>query len=246
MWNLRPSSTGWCLPVALLLGLGLFVADDATAQRRERANERKDRREAAVEEPSREVEAGEEQSLVDSLGMFVYPADDQGPEQQEVDEVECAAWADEQVGAMPASSTPAEPSTDADSGRRGDRRRGGRDGLKGAAVGAVVGEALEDDEPEFSRDDFEPGKAGNKVKDAESLEQARRDLEKAVKDDGPSGAETGAVVGALVGRRSQSKKQQSAEEKAEDTSEAAESAASDSLRTAIKVCLESRGYRVEY
>ena len=64
-------------------------------------------------------------------------------------------------------------------------------------------------------------------------------------DDGLSGAETGAIVGAVAGRRRQTKQQQSAAE-AEVTAEPAESAASDSLRSAIKVCLEPRGYRVDY
>jgi hypothetical protein len=104
---------------------------------------------------------------------------------------------------------------------------------------------LDDDEPEFSRGDFDSERAGNKVKDADSPAEVRREIEKATRDDGLSGAETGAIVGAVAGRRRQTKQQQSAAE-AEVTAEPAEPAASDSLRSAIKVCLESRGYRVDY
>jgi hypothetical protein len=245
MRNLRPTPTNSCLPVVLLLVLALFVVDDATAQRRKRVDERRNPTEATVEEPGQDVDAGKDESSVSSLKMFVYPAEEQSPEQQERDEAECATWAEEQVGEMPATSTPEEASADDDSGRRRDRQRGGRGGLKGAAVGAVVGEALDDDEPEFSRGDFDPEKAGDKVKDADSPAELRRDLEKATRDDGLSGAETGAIVGAVAGKRRQTKQQQSAAE-AEVTAEPAESAASDSLRSAIKVCLESRGYRVDY
>ena len=234
------TSTRWCLPLALLLGLGLFAADDATAQRRKRAKDRKAEPETKVEESSQG--AGEEASLVGSLGMFVYPADEQSPELQNSDEAECSVWAQEQIGDMPASSTATEPTADADSGRRADRKQGGG-ALKGAAVGAVVGEALEGDEPDLSRKELE--KVGDDVKDADSREEARHELERAARQNDRSGAETGAAVGAVTGRRRQSKQQKKAAEAADSASQAAESAESDSLRSAMKVCLESRGYRVE-
>jgi hypothetical protein len=111
-------------------------------------------------------------------------------------------------------------------------------------VGAVVGEALDDDEPELSRNNLEQGEARDSVKDADSLDEARRDLKKAARDDDPSGAEVGAVVGAVAGRRRQTKAQQGAAE-ATVTADSAESSETDSMRSAIKICLESRGYRVD-
>jgi hypothetical protein len=143
MRNLKPTSTSLCLPAVLLLSLGLFTPGDAEAQRRKRVDERRNPSQATAEEQSPKVEADEEKSLVNSLEMLVYPAKEQSPEQQQSDEVECTAWAREQMDEMPASSPATEPTGDDDSGRRRDRERGGRGGLKGAAVGAVVGEAFQ-------------------------------------------------------------------------------------------------------
>ena len=74
------------------------------------------------------------------------------------------------------------------------------------------------------------------------------DLEKARGDDDPSYAEVGAAAGAVAGRRQQNQAaaqadQQAAQAKAQ--AEATEAAAeTESLKKAIAVCLEARGYKI--
>ena len=242
MPNLPVKPAGWCLPAILLLALSLFAPDDAAAQRRKRAKERRaDPVEEAVPAPA----AAEDQPLVDALRMVVYPAADQSPEQQELDETECSAWAQKEVAGMPTDSTTAKPAAEAESEGRRDRNRSGG-ALKGAAVGAVVGEAL-DDEPEISRGDVKNSNPGKNLEDADSLDEARRDLEREVRQNNRDGAETGAAVGAVVGRRRQTKAQQSDAASAQAaTASAADVAESDSLKAAMKVCLEARDYKVDY
>jgi hypothetical protein len=242
MKDLRIPPAGWYLPTILLLALVLITPDDASAQRRKRAEKR---RADPVEEPSPEPVAAAGQSLTDTLKILVYPAADQSPEQQELDESECATWAQKEVGEMPAASAATESTADADSSKRRDRQRSGG-AVKGAAVGAVVGEAL-DDEPEISRGDLENSDPGKNLKDADSLEEAQRDLEREMRQNDRDGAETGAAIGAVAGRRRQKKAQQSEAASAEAASTTAANAAeADSLKAAMKVCLEARDYRVDY
>lgn len=242
MYARRTEQTTWYLPLLLLVILALFIPEDASAQRRKRA---KERRADPVEEATPEPAVTEDQSLVETLRIVVYPAADQSPEQQELDEAECSAWAREEVAGMATGSATAEPSEDADSKGRRDRDRSGG-ALKGAAVGAVVGEAL-DDEPEISRGDLKDSEPGKNLEDADSLEEARRDLEREVRQNNRDGAEVGAAVGAVAGRRRQKKSEQSEAASAEAASASAlEAAEADSLKAAMKVCLEARDYRVDY
>ena len=77
--------------------------------------------------------------LSSSVGLYVYPANGQAPEQQSKDDYECYHWAQEQTGHDPANPQPinvqAAPTNT------------GPDGsvLRGAARGAVVGEVVNDD-----------------------------------------------------------------------------------------------------
>ena len=60
-----------------------------------------------------------------------------------------------------------------------------------------------------------------------------------------AGAEVGAAVGAVAGRRQQTKAQKSAEEQAEQATAKAEvSAENESLKKAMTVCLEAKGYNL--
>lgn len=84
--------------------------------------------------------------LSTSLGMVVFPAKGQTPQQQSQDEGECYAWAKGQTGVdpmapPPAAAQPAEPAPEK-SGADGSRVRGA---ARGAAAGAVVGEIANDD-----------------------------------------------------------------------------------------------------
>lgn len=83
-----------------------------------------------------------------SLGMVVFPAKGQTPQQQSQDEGECYAWSKGQTGvdpmapppaaAQPATQAPAQQAAHAD----GSRLRGA---ARGAAAGAIIGEVADDD-----------------------------------------------------------------------------------------------------
>jgi Glycine zipper len=69
-----------------------------------------------------------------SLGLFVYPAKNQPPAQQQQDEAECYRWAQQQTGIdpmAPAAAAPPPQSTGPDGSA-----------IKGAAGGAAVGTAI--------------------------------------------------------------------------------------------------------
>jgi hypothetical protein len=70
-------------------------------------------------------------SLNKSLGVYVFPAKDQKPEQQGIDEQACYSWAVQQSGVDPLNMTPTAPAP-VDKGPDGSV-------LAGAAVGAVGG-----------------------------------------------------------------------------------------------------------
>ena len=76
--------------------------------------------------------------LSSSVGLYVYPANQQTPEQQGTDDYECYHWAQGQTGHDPANPQPinvqAEP---VDTGPDGSI-------VRGAARGAVVGEVTND------------------------------------------------------------------------------------------------------
>jgi Glycine zipper len=67
------------------------------------------------------------------LGVFVYPAKNQPPVQQQAEETECYGWAQQQTGIDPTAPPPAPPP-----------QQTGPDGgmVKGAAKGAAVGTAI--------------------------------------------------------------------------------------------------------
>ena len=246
---MRPTIATWIL--ALLLGL--VAADDAAADRR-RKEKRQAKQSSEVEQPQPEspAEAASEADLISSLGMFVYPAGGQTPEQQAADQAECTGWAQAQVGTAaeaPAATAPP-PEEPAEESRR-DRRKGRRTGgaVKGAAKGALIGEALEDDEPEVG-DNLK--KAGEDYKAPESRDEVGDNVKRALDDDEPSKAEVGAAVGAVAGRRKAKKGQEMAAQQAEQQAEAAKaqaaaaevSAGNENLKKALAACLEGKGYKV--
>jgi hypothetical protein len=69
-----------------------------------------------------------------TLGLFVYPAKNQAPPQQQQDEGECYVWARQQTGIDPTAPPPAAAAAQAPSKAEGT--------LKGAAGGAAVGTAI--------------------------------------------------------------------------------------------------------
>jgi OmpA family protein len=89
------------------------------------------------------------QSLSAGLGVYVFPAENQTPEQQNGDESSCYSWAKDQTGidplAPPASSTPAaQTQQSAPNPAKGSGVKGAAGGAAaGAAIGAIAGDAGE-------------------------------------------------------------------------------------------------------
>lgn len=83
-----------------------------------------------------------EASMSSSLGVIVYPAKGQSPEQQNRDEGECYSWAKQQTGIDPmaVASKPTKEEGPAVGG--GERVKGAAGGaLGGLAIGAIAGDA---------------------------------------------------------------------------------------------------------
>jgi uncharacterized protein YcfJ len=82
-----------------------------------------------------------------SLGMVVFPAKGQTPQQQAQDEGECYAWSKGQTGVDPMAPPPAATQSAAEPAQSkpaadGSRIRGA---ARGAAAGAIIGEVADDD-----------------------------------------------------------------------------------------------------
>jgi uncharacterized protein YcfJ len=82
-----------------------------------------------------------------SLGMVVFPAKGQTPQQQAQDEGECYAWSKGQTGVdpmapPPAAAQPAAQPAQSKPAADGSRVRGA---ARGAAAGAIIGEVADDD-----------------------------------------------------------------------------------------------------
>ncbi len=76
-----------------------------------------------------------------SMGIFIYPAEDQTPDQQSKDDLDCFNFAKSQTGYDPINPpqvTAAAPSQ----GPSGERVRGA---ARGAAAGAIIGEVADND-----------------------------------------------------------------------------------------------------
>jgi hypothetical protein len=68
------------------------------------------------------------------LGVFVYPAKNQPPVQQQAEERECYGWAQQQTGIDPTAPPPPPPAP--------EQKTADGSALKGAAVGAAAGTAI--------------------------------------------------------------------------------------------------------
>jgi len=84
--------------------------------------------------------AAHSESLTDSLGIFVYPAEGQDAGQQGKDDYECFAWAKGQTGYDP-MNPPEVVAQAPNQGPSGARLRGA---ARGAAGGAIIGEIADD------------------------------------------------------------------------------------------------------
>ncbi len=78
-------------------------------------------------------------SMAASLGVYVYPKQNQSRSQQDVDERQCYGWAQQQTGIDPAA--PPAPSPEAEK-MKGAGAKGAAAGASGGAVvGAITGDA---------------------------------------------------------------------------------------------------------
>ena len=80
-------------------------------------------------------------SMSKSLGLTVFPAKSQTPEQQQKDESECYVWAKGQTNYDPAAPPPTPTAVPAQKQKGGAARGAARGAAGGAAVGAVAGDA---------------------------------------------------------------------------------------------------------
>ncbi|HSO21941.1 MAG TPA: hypothetical protein VLT81_03480 [Chondromyces sp.] len=74
--------------------------------------------------------------------QYVFPANGQSPEQQQVDEATCSAWATQQTGFTPGAPPPAptpQPTPPA------QKKAGLRGAVRGAAAGYIVGDIANDE-----------------------------------------------------------------------------------------------------
>ncbi|MEH6549608.1 MAG: hypothetical protein V7711_10320 [Pseudomonadales bacterium] len=78
----------------------------------------------------------ENSSMAKSMGLYVYPAQEQSATQQETDDIQCYNWAKDQSGIDPMG--PAVEAAPVDQGADGARLRGA---AKGAAAGAIIGDS---------------------------------------------------------------------------------------------------------
>ena len=79
------------------------------------------------------------QSPASRLGVFPYPKNQQGAEQQKKDANECYGWAKQQTGVDPASPPP--PPAEAAKVRGGALKGAAGEAAGGAAIGAAAGDA---------------------------------------------------------------------------------------------------------
>jgi len=80
-----------------------------------------------------------QESMASSMGLHVYPANEQSTETQSTDDYECFSWAKSETGHDPMNPDSIEVAV--------DQSKSGRDGsiVRGAATGAIIGEVANDD-----------------------------------------------------------------------------------------------------
>lgn len=112
-------------------------------------------------------------SLNKSLGLFVFPAKDQKPEQQASDEQACYSWAVEQSGVDPLNMAATKPDSVA-KGPDGSAVRGAaRGAVAGVAIGAIAGNAGKGAAIGAAAGGM-AGAGGKKQKEAKKEEEAKK------------------------------------------------------------------------
>ena len=126
---------------------------------------------ARAQEPTAAKPASMTASLNKALGLYVFPAKDQKPEQQAKDEQACYSWAVEQSGIDPLTMQATKADTVA-KGPDGSAVKGAAKGaVAGAAIGAIAGDAGKGAAIGAAAGGM-GGIAGKKKKDAQKQQQA--------------------------------------------------------------------------
>ena len=94
------------------------------------------------------VQGGNSTVTLEGIGMFIYPAEGQTPEQQQADEAACTDWAEAQTGlSVQAGSVDTEAAAAAAEQQAADATTGAavggaaRGAAAGVAIGAIAGDA---------------------------------------------------------------------------------------------------------
>jgi hypothetical protein len=112
-------------------------------------------------------------SLNKNLGIYVFPAKDQKPEQQATDEQACYSWAVQQSGVDPLNMAATKPDSVA-KGPDGSAVKGAAKGaVVGVAIGAIAGDAGKGAAIGAAAGGM-GGVAGKKKKDAQKQQQAQQ------------------------------------------------------------------------
>jgi hypothetical protein len=162
-----------------------------------------------------------------SIGMFVYPKNQQNPDLQLKDESDCYGSARQNTGIDPQAPLPAGPTAEQNQAAQQQAAKQAQESVgKGGAVKGAAG-----------------GAAGGAVIGA-------------IAGDAGTGAAIGATVGAVRGRRKQRTAQEKAKEQgAEQTAQAQQQAQAqvqaqhkgemDTFKRAFSACMDARAYSVQ-
>lgn len=121
-----------------------------------------------------------------SLGLFVYAQKNQDAAQQDKDEVECYRWAQGQTGIDP-MATPPPATAAAPAGPDGSAVRGA---AKGAAAGALIGEAHDGDASDGAGKGAAVGAVRGKRKSKRQAAQAEKATEQKAQAQSTQSADT--------------------------------------------------------
>jgi hypothetical protein len=153
------------------------------------------------------------------LGVQVFPAEGQTPEQQAKDEQECYTWAGSNTGVDPAAlaKQAEQQAAQTEAANQEVAEAGKGAGVKGAVAGAAIG-----------------GTTGRIVNNDDSKKRGRR---------------AGALTGAAVGASKRQEGQKQATEQIDQQSQQAQAANAQQLegfKNAFTACLEGKKYTAKY
>jgi hypothetical protein len=151
-------------------------------------------------------------SLSSSLGVYVFPAKNQAPQQQKTDEAACFSWAENQTGINPMAnqSSAAQPQQQQQPQQSSSKSTKGS-GVKGAAGGAAGGAAI-------------GAIAGNAGEGA------------------AIGATAGAIHGRRQARKAEKKQAAQQQQQAEAEAQTQAADRKSTYNKAFAACMEGKGY----